>query len=207
MIGLPTPENGGVTEWVHRASRNSTLYVGSERVENTSDTSSEAPITQRQLATAPPTRSERFNVLVLLEGSKDAATALVFKDIAEIVHDGLQSLGHETRIVYCKNLSEESCFTDEEIVVVLAPHVLASYFTTQGGLVAMERNLVPADAGDTFDSGRCCSRSRLRLSLWSPHCICFNALTSSATSGTSRRNSRLCVHTFRKYSDTEPPHP
>ncbi|CAM9895342.1 unnamed protein product, partial [Sphacelaria rigidula] len=101
---------------------------------------------RRQLVTASPTRSERFNVLVLLEGGDDATTALVFKDIAEIVLGGLQSLGYETRTVYCANLLEETCFTNEEIVIVLASHVLARYLTANETLVAMERNLVPTDA-------------------------------------------------------------
>lgn len=152
-IGLPNATNGGTTEWLAGAKRHSMLYIGSARLESASDTPSEMPIPRRWL-TAPSTRSARFNVLVLLEGREDATTGLVFKDIADIVHDGLQSLGHESRIVYCANLVVDNCFMEGEIVVVLAPHILARYFTEHGTLAATERHLVPSDAGDTHFSTR-----------------------------------------------------
>lgn len=147
-IGLPNANNC-ITEWLAGAERHSVLYIGNRRLENASDRPSEMPIPRRWV-TPPSNRSTCFTVLVLLEGRDDATTGLVFKDIADIVHDGLQSLGHESRIVYCANLVVDNCFREEEFVVVLAPHILASYFTEHGTLAAVGRHLVPPHAGNIF---------------------------------------------------------
>lgn len=91
---------------------------------------------------------QRIDVVVVPEGRSDQTTALVFCDIAETVQDGLQDLGHPSRIVYCTNLVTDHCFAKGGKFIILAPHNLASYFTGDGGLAVLEKQLLPPDAGD-----------------------------------------------------------
>ncbi|CAN0396281.1 unnamed protein product [Ectocarpus sp. 8 AP-2014] len=89
---------------------------------------------------------QRIDVVVVLEGPSDQTTALVFRDIAETVQDGLQNLGHPSTIVYCTNLVADHCFAKGGKFIILAPHNLASYFTGGGGLAVLEKQLLPPDA-------------------------------------------------------------
>lgn len=90
----------------------------------------------------------RIDLVVVPEGPSDQTTALVFRDIAETVQDGLHNLGHPSRIVYCTNLVTDHCFAKGGSFIILAPHNLASYFTGDGGLAVLEKQLLPPDAGD-----------------------------------------------------------
>lgn len=89
----------------------------------------------------------QFNILVVLEGSSDHTTALVFQDIAQIVRGGLHSLGYPSRVVYCANLVVDRCFVEGESLIVLAPHNLASY-DLGGRSAVLEKQLLPPDAGE-----------------------------------------------------------
>lgn len=145
--GLPNTNDGGIMAWVDAARRRSTLYVGNRRDNKLSG----GPVVTSTVSSRlppPSTQLLRFNILVVLGGRDDATTALVFKDIANIVDDGLQSLGHSSRIVYCTNLATDRCFDEGELVIVLAPQNLAAYISTHGTLAALEGRLLPRDAGE-----------------------------------------------------------
>lgn len=89
----------------------------------------------------------RIDVVVVLEGPSDHATAPTFRDIAETVQDGLHGLGHPSTIVYCVNIAFEGCFAEGGKVIVLAAHNLASFFTQEEESAVLERKLLPPDAG------------------------------------------------------------
>lgn len=100
-----------------------------------------------------PSTHARIDVLVVLEGPSDDATALVFRDIADTVQDGLHHLGHPSTIVYCTNIAVDVCFVDGRKLIVLAAHNLASFVNTDGRSAVLENKLLPPEAGGAF----CCS--------------------------------------------------
>lgn len=89
-------------------------------------------------------------MLVVLEGPSDHTTGLVFRDIADTVQDGLQRLGHPSRIVYCTNIAVDNCFVEGGKLVVLAAHNLASFVTADGRSAVLEKKLLPPEAGGIF---------------------------------------------------------
>lgn len=89
-------------------------------------------------------------MLVVLEGPSDHATALVFRDIADTVQDGLHRLGHPSRIVYCTNLAVDDCVVEGGKLIVLAAHNLASFVTADGRSAVLDMKLLPPEAGGVF---------------------------------------------------------
>lgn len=148
-LGLPSVQESGMMTWIDSARIQSTVYIGTvaghRKPDSPPETSKLPPLSR---STLPSTCSDKFNVLVVLEGRTDDVTAAVFSDIADIVQDGLDFLGYESRIVYCVNLATGDCFMKDEKVIVLAAHSLASYFTQRGTLAVLEGNLLPSDAGE-----------------------------------------------------------
>lgn len=148
-LGLPSVLENGMTTWIDAARVLSMIYVGTLRkyqvLDSPPETSKTLPLSR---PTLPSTCSDKFNVLVVLEGHVDNTTAAVFSDVADIIHHGLESLGYESRIVYCVDLATGDCFMQDEKVIVLAAHFLASYFTGRGTLAVLEGNLLPSDAGE-----------------------------------------------------------
>lgn len=148
-LGLPSVQESGMRTWIDSARIQSMVYIGTLRGHRVPDsppeTSKFLPLSRPIL---PSTCIDKFNVLVVLEGDTDDVTAAVFSDIADIVQDGLDSLGYESRIVYCVNLATGDCFMKDEKVIVLAAHSLASYSTQRGTLAVLEGDLLPSDAGE-----------------------------------------------------------
>lgn len=147
---IPNAQDGGIRVWIEAAMRRSMVYMGSQFFRHVTGVRSESSgLNPARVNThCSAGHCEYFNILVVLEGHSDTSTALVFEDIAITVKDGLDALGCTARIVYCANLATDSCFAEEEQVLVLAAHNLASYFTPQGTLAVLEGNLLPQDAGE-----------------------------------------------------------
>lgn len=147
-IGLPDANDGGIMSWIDTAWYESLLYTGHRLT-----TEHYLPITQgevphRLIASNHSSTRPRFNVLVILEGSNDSVTAHIFQDVANIVKHGIDSLGYQARITFCANLATDYCFDEEEHLIALAAHNLASFFSSDGLLAVLQGNLLPRRAGE-----------------------------------------------------------
>lgn len=164
-LGLPDEKHGGMRAWIDAATKLSMVYVGSAvypgRAINSipARASAVTPLSGPVLSLS---LSVRMNVLVVLEGQDDKVTGPIFRDIADIVRDGLRNLGHPTRVVYCANLVTDACFVSGERLIVLAAHNLANYVTLEGVLAVLERSLIPSDSSESPTN--CSCRSPVRFS-------------------------------------------
>ncbi|CAM9274393.1 unnamed protein product, partial [Discosporangium mesarthrocarpum] len=87
-----------------------------------------------------------FVVLVILQGPEDKTTQPVFRDIAEVIDYGLRSLGLQSKIVYCRNLLTDQCFTEGNKIIVVAAHNLISFVTAEGQLAVLSHKVLPSNA-------------------------------------------------------------
>lgn len=154
-LGLPSENGDGIGTWIEAAMDLSKIYVGSrgdfQEVDEYSDISTITPLSG---ITFPPLNNTRIDVLVVLAGPIDTMTAPIFGDIANTVQDGLRTLGHPSRVIYCSNLATDGCFAQGQQLIVLAAHNLASYFTSEGALAVLEMNLLPPEAGKSHCASR-----------------------------------------------------
>lgn len=148
-LGLPNENHGGMRAWIDAARKLSMIYVGGATYPGRAIDSvpMEASAITPLSGPALP-YSVRMNVLVVLDGHNDKTTGPTFRDIADIVRDGLRNLGYPSRVVYCANLATDACFVSGEQLIVLAAHNLANYITLEGALAVLERNLIPSDASE-----------------------------------------------------------
>ena len=150
-LGLPNEKHGGMGAWIDAATKMSMIYVaGATYPRRTIDSSvrMRASAITPLSGPVPSSHSVRMNVLVVLEGRNDKITGPIFRDIADIVRDGLRNLGHPTRVVYCANLATDGCFASGEQLIVLAAHNLANYVTLEGALAVLETKLIPPNASE-----------------------------------------------------------
>lgn len=154
MVDTAIVDHFGVPKEGDASLKESAAYVGRRPRRGIADVDKERPAgVSSNKPTFEREAPAHFKVLIVLEGSTDTTTALVFADIADTVHDGLSELGHTTKTVYCVNLATDNCFDEAEHLIVLAPHNLASYFTLEGKLAVLEGNMLPSDAGEALRYG------------------------------------------------------